>query len=104
MESWSQVWRAAAQNVSIPACSRAACFLLSTLLRSELLTQSDAIDLTNKTVLSGGISSLPPSLTDSSMALHQAIGQLHLQASHDVESRAVALAIQWINATWAPGR
>ncbi|KAL9618062.1 MAG: hypothetical protein Q9160_007191 [Pyrenula sp. 1 TL-2023] len=102
-KSWTQVWNVAARNIATPASSRAACFLLTTLLRSRVLDSYEAYDLTQKTLLSNGPSSLPSSLTDSSMALYQSVVQQHLQLNNDIEDNAATIVVQWVNATWSTG-
>ncbi|GAW26033.1 putative serine threonine-protein kinase tel1 [Rosellinia necatrix] len=99
---WKQSWQVAVRSVSMAGTSRAASFLLYSILKNELLPYSEIMGDISDIVTTADVNG-PAVLVDSSLVLMTALLQLrnhHLpNASHATNNHVV----RWMLSRWFPG-
>ncbi|KAL7930004.1 hypothetical protein V8C35DRAFT_313835 [Trichoderma chlorosporum] len=98
---WRQIWHSAARSVSLPATSRAACFLVHSIIETDTLPYHNISDDINSMITTADING-PGVLCDTSLALMSHL--LHVRnsklpsASHSTSS----FIIRWAFLRWNP--
>lgn len=96
---WSQTWALAARSVSSPHTSRAACFLIATILHRGLLDESSMFNTVN-TMLSSVDMNGPPRLTDASALMWSCLLKKSA-ASQPLRSQHISTQICiWMRKVW----
>ncbi|UKZ56595.1 Serine/threonine-protein kinase tel1 [Trichoderma virens] len=98
---WRQIWHLAARSVSLPATSRAACFLLHSIIETDILPYHNLSDDINSIITTADING-PGILCDTSLALMSHLFHVRNSrlpsASHSTSSHI----IRWVFLRWNP--
>ena len=100
-ESWLQIWRLAARNITLESTCQAACHVMATVLDQRLVEFVDVADLVEAMLSSVDLNG-PVMFTDSSVALWCILINLKARVNpglvHDTSERV----LRWVFIRWNP--
>lgn len=99
---WKQVWQLAVRSVSITNTCRAACVLLHSILRAQLLPHHAIADDINNMVNMADICG-PTALVDSSLVFMNALSSVRNELAPSAIQTTSSNIIRWVFSTWKPG-
>ena len=99
---WKQIWDLASRACASQANTRAACALLETILRLELIDNAEATD-TIRLMLSGMDINGPSALCDTSLLLLARIFNKRLHTAAGLGQDSAKSACNWLRNLWAFG-
>jgi len=96
---WAQVWMMASNFITSSTHSRAACFVMTTLLDNGLINSASQVPGLLDTCFQGG-SKGPPSLTDAAVMLFTACARSNLLLTERHFSEFLTKTLSWLDLTW----
>ncbi|PGH11865.1 hypothetical protein AJ80_06930 [Polytolypa hystricis UAMH7299] len=99
---WLQVWELASRNLSVQATSRAACGLMTTILRFKLLEYADVAD-TLDAILSSVDLNGPSNLTDSALSFWATVAEIRTKFNPTQAQDMSKQICAWLRSTWTLG-
>lgn len=100
--TWKQLWQLGVRSLSLPPTSRAACVLLHSILRANLLPRHELADDVNQIVTTADISG-PSVLVDSSLILMLSLLRLRNNMFPNASQATSNHIIRWVFVRWSPG-
>ncbi|KAL2017023.1 hypothetical protein VTK56DRAFT_2667 [Thermocarpiscus australiensis] len=99
--SWKQLWQLGVRSLSLPPTSRAACVLLHSILRANLVPRHELADDVNLIVTTADISG-PSVLVDSSLILMLSLLRLRNTMFPNASQATSNHIIRWVFVRWSP--
>lgn len=103
MDTWRQLWHLATRSVSLPATSRAACVLLHTMLRADVLPYHSISEEVNRIVTSADVNG-PALLADTSLSLMLYLLHLRNARLPSASQTTCNHIIRWAFMKWNPSK
>lgn len=98
---WPQIWHLAARSISLPGTSRAACLLLSTIVRADILPYHAISEEVNNIVTTADVNG-PATLSDTSLALMRDLFHLRNTRVPNASQSTCSHLIRWTFLKWNP--
>ncbi|KAI0202202.1 phosphatidylinositol 3 [Astrocystis sublimbata] len=98
---WKQAWQLAVRSISMTGTSRAACFLMNSLLTHKGLAHSEIMGDVNDIVTTADVNG-PAVLVDSSVILMTALLQLRNHHAPNASHATNNHVIRWMLSRWLP--
>ncbi|KAJ4304114.1 Serine/threonine-protein kinase tel1 [Collariella sp. IMI 366227] len=99
--SWKLLWQLGVRALSLPAASRAACVLLHSILKANILPRHELADDVNQIVTTADISG-PAVLVDSSLVLMLSLLRLRNNMFPNASQATSNHIIRWVFVRWNP--
>ncbi|KXX80497.1 Serine/threonine-protein kinase tel1 [Madurella mycetomatis] len=99
--SWKQLWQLGVRSISLPPTSRAACVLLHSIVKANLVPRHELADDVNQIVTTADISG-PSVLVDSSLILMLALLRLRNTMFPNASQATSSHIIRWVFVKWSP--
>ncbi|KAK2744363.1 Serine/threonine-protein kinase tel1 [Myotisia sp. PD_48] len=99
---WVQVWNLSIRNISSPATSRVTCYLMSVIMRRQLLEYADISRSLDSLVSSAELNG-PSSITDSALCLWVNIVESWSKANITQSHNLVKQICGWLKSSWTLG-
>lgn len=99
---WVQVWELASRTLATPSTSRAACNLMSVILKYELVAYTDIADTIESIVSSVDLNG-PSVLTDSGLLFWSLLMKLRTKANPNLGLGTAKQICGWLKGTWTLG-
>ncbi|KAK4238937.1 hypothetical protein C8A03DRAFT_32994 [Achaetomium macrosporum] len=99
--SWKQLWQLGVRSLSLPPTSRAACVLLHSILKANLVPRHELADDVNQIVTTADISG-PSVLVDSSLVLMLSLLRLRNNMFPNASQATSNHIIRWVFVRWSP--
>ena len=99
---WKQTWQQGVRSLSLPSVSRAACVLLDSILKADLVIKHEVTDDLNLMVTTADISG-PAVLVDSSLVLMEKLLRLRNTLFPNASQSTANHIIRWAFMKWNPG-
>lgn len=100
---WKQVWQLAVRSVSMTTTCRAACLLLNSMLKGQLLPHHAVADDINNMVTMADICG-PVALLDCSLVFMNSLANVRNELAPSAVQITSSSIIRWVFSTWKPGR
>ncbi|KAK0646289.1 hypothetical protein B0T16DRAFT_458224 [Cercophora newfieldiana] len=98
---WKQIWQRGVRSLSLPSVSRAACALLESMLKADLVAKHELTDDLTLMVTTADISG-PGVLVDSSLALMPSLLRLRNLLFPNASQATANYIIRWVFLKWKP--
>ncbi|KAK3375347.1 hypothetical protein B0H63DRAFT_563264 [Podospora didyma] len=98
---WKQIWQLGVRSISLPPTSRAACVLLQSILKDDLIVRHELANDINQIIITADISG-PAILVDSSLVLMLALLRIRNMMFPNASQATSNHIIRWVFVKWNP--
>ncbi|KAK0623121.1 hypothetical protein B0T14DRAFT_164703 [Immersiella caudata] len=98
---WKQTWQQGVRSLSLPSVSRAACALLASMLKADLVAKHELTDDLTLMVTTADISG-PAVVVDSSLALMPSLLRIRNLLFPNASQATANFIIRWVFLKWKP--
>ncbi|KAK0621491.1 hypothetical protein B0T17DRAFT_608684 [Bombardia bombarda] len=98
---WKQIWQLGARSLSLPPTSRAACVLLHSILKANIIPNHELADEVNQIITTADISG-PAVLVDSSLVLMLSLLRFRNMMFPNASQATSNHIIRWVFVKWSP--